>query len=90
MSNNALEFIENNSINAIIDTRLKTIENNEVYFLTPEKIDKLDNIKSKKHLRYNPIADNYVCIKNEKFELIEVSTQLFFVYHFCSFIFSRI
>jgi hypothetical protein len=74
VSNNALEFIENNSINAIIDTRLKTIENNAFYFLTPEKIDKLDNIKSKKHLRYNSIADSYVCIKNEKFELIEEKT----------------
>jgi transposase len=71
MSNNTLEFIENNSINAIIDTRLKIIKDDEEYFLAPEEIDKLDNIKSKKHLKYNASIDAYFCIQNEKFELID-------------------
>jgi transposase len=71
-TNEALEYINDNDINAIIDTRLKILAENEEYYLTPEEIEKIPDIGAKKHLKEDPNADVKRCCQNEDFVLFDV------------------
>jgi len=70
----ALEYIFKNHINAILDTRLKIIDDDENYLLNNEQIKKLGSLDSKKHLRYKVSENQYYCFKNKPFTLTEVKT----------------
>jgi hypothetical protein len=73
-SNMALEYIFNNNINAILDTRLKIIEENEDYLLNADQIKKLGRLNLKKNLKYKPSKNQYYCFKNKPFTLTNVKT----------------
>jgi hypothetical protein len=68
----AFEYAETHELDVIFDTRLKSIKTEETYFLKDEKIIELENIGSKKHLKYNSEKDTYVCFKNKEFTLDEI------------------
>jgi hypothetical protein len=71
-SNDTLEYIYNNQLNAILDTRLRIMGDDEVYLLSDEKIGKLGKLYYRKHLKYNPCQDRYYCFQNQPFDLTSI------------------